>query len=113
MFLQPHPQPHWEGPSETVDVNKKNGDGEDGVDLGQALSPEEEDLLQLAEGIEEEELMMAPEIGTKNDQEDARGDKDAEELEEWLDEVSAEMSKEERLLLAANICPVSQVLVKV
>ena len=57
--------------------------------------------------------MMAPEIGTKNDQEDACGDKDAEELEESLDEVSGEMSKEERLLLAANICPVSQVLVKV
>ena len=97
---------------EQFDVNKKNSSGEDGEDSGQALSPEEEEELQLAEGIGEEKLMMVPEIGIEND-EDALSDKDAEELEEWLDEVSGEMSKEEQLVLAANIHPVSQVLVKV
>ena len=41
------------------------------------------------------------------------GVEDLEELDEWLDEVSNEMTEEERLVLAANIWPLSQVLVKV
>jgi len=95
------------------DIMKKNSDSEDGEDLDQVLSPEKEELLELAEGIEEEELTMAPDTGTKNDEEDTIADKDLQELEEWLDKVSSEMTKEEWLALAANIHPVSQVLIKV
>jgi hypothetical protein len=75
-------------------------------------SAEEQALLDLAEGIEDEELTMA--LETEMDGEDEDGlDDDLEELEEWVDEVSNGLSAEERAELAENIRPVSCVLVKV
>ena len=68
------------------------------------LSPEEEESIGLAEGIEDKELTMAQETGARDDEDDALVDKD---LKEWLDEVSNKMSEEEQLVLAENIRPVS------
>lgn len=92
------------------DVKKRGGDGDD-----DAISAEEEKLLALAEGMEEEELAMTQETGTENEDDggDALIDEDLDEIEEWIDEVSSEMSKKERQILAENIRPVSHVLVKV
>ena len=94
------------------DVKNKASDGDGNSD--QALSTEEQELLDLAEGIDDEELTMEDERGTENDDEDeTTAIEDLEELDKWLDEVSNEMTEEEHLELAENIRPVSRVLVKV
>jgi len=94
------------------DVKKMTGDGDS--NLGNILSAEEQELLDLAEGIDDEELTMEQDTGTENDDEDDMTTvEDLEELDEWLDEVSNEMTEEECLVLAADIQPVSQVLIKV
>lgn len=97
------------------DVKTKTADDDDDSDRNpnQALSAEERELLDMAEGIDDEELTMAQETGAGSDEDDAGRDEDQEELDEWVDEVSNEMTEEERLVLAENIRPVSRVLVKV
>jgi hypothetical protein len=95
------------------DVKKKTADDDDDNDSNQMLSAEERELLDLAEGIDDEELTLAQEMGAGSEEDDAGGDEDQEELDEWIDEVSNEMTEEERLELAENIQPVSHVLVKV
>jgi hypothetical protein len=91
---------------------KKTGDGDDSGDSDQVLSAEEKELLNLAEGIEDEELAMAQEHETGG-QEDGAGNEELDELDKWVDEVSNEMTEEEQVVLAVNIRPVSRVLVKV
>ena len=92
---------------------KKKGDNDNNDDANQVLSVEEEKLLDLAEGIEMEELAMAQQMDIENEDDDALVDNDVDELEEWIDEVSNEMSEEEQQILTANILSVSCVLVKV
>jgi hypothetical protein len=94
------------------DVKKKKGDNEDN-DTNMVLSAEEEELLALAEGIEDKKMAMRQGIGIENEEDNALINEDFDELEEWIDEVSNEMTEEQRLILAANICPVSRILVKV
>ena len=72
----------------------------DGID--DDLSPEEEELLDLAKGLDKEELTMEL-------QDDANEDDDDDG---WVDELD-ELSKEECDALKVHICPVSCVLVKV
>ena len=88
------------------------------TDGSEDLSQEEQDLLDLAQGINDEELTM-PEGSYEGD--DGDGDReiepddigDIEEIEKWVDEVSSELTEEERQELVENIRPVSRVLVKV
>ena len=79
---------------------------------GDNLSAKEQALLDLAEGIEDEELTMATKTEIDGEDEDSLDD-DLQELEEWVDEVSNALSAKERAELADNIRPVSCVLVKV
>jgi len=50
------------------DVKKMTGDGDS--NLGKVLLAEEQELLDLAEGIDDEELTMEQDTGTENDDED-------------------------------------------
>ena len=93
--------------------NVKKQQGDEGNNLDEILSAEENELLVLAAGIDDEELAMAQEMTAKIKDNDELIDEDLNELEEWIDEVSNEMTNEEWLVLASNICPVSHVLVKV
>lgn len=86
------------------DIKKKKGDTNDDDDL----SDEETALLELAEDLDEEELTMRPD----NNEADIPDD-DLEEIEAWVDEVSNELSIEERAELTINIRPIRCVLVKV
>ena len=72
----------------------------DGID--DDLLPEEEELLDLAKGLDKEELTMEL-------QDDANEDDDDDD---WVDELD-NLSEEERNALKVHICPVSCVLVKV
>jgi cob(I)alamin adenosyltransferase len=92
------------------DVKKQ---GDEGNDSNKELSAEEKELLALSAGIDDEELAMADEMMAETEEDDRLIDEDLNELDEWIDEVSNEMTDEERLVLAANIRPVSCVLVKV
>ena len=67
----------------------------------------------MAEGIDDKELAMADEMMAEIEDNNGLIDEDLNELEEWIDKVSNEMTNKERLVLAANIHPVSCVLVKV
>jgi len=81
------------------DVPKKNVDA--------ALNAAERELLELAAGINMEEMVTIAEIGA--------GDKDDDEtdnVEGWVDEMAL-LSDEERAELNKNIGPVRLVLVKV
>jgi len=93
------------------DVKNKVGNGNGNSE--QVLSAEGQELLDLAEGIDDKELTMTQEMGTENEDKDTAAVEDLEELDEWLDEVSNKMTEEEHVVLAANIQPVSQVLIKV
>ena len=75
----------------------------DGVD--DDLSPEEEELLDLAEGLDKEELTMELQDDANEDEEAPEDDDD----DGWVDE----LSEEERDALKVHIRPVSRVLVKV
>jgi cob(I)alamin adenosyltransferase len=77
--------------------------GENGDDWDDILTAEEQELSDLAEGIEDEERTMAQEMGAENEDGDMVMNEDLDELDEWIDEVSNEMSREEQLVLAANI----------
>ncbi|KIJ95065.1 hypothetical protein K443DRAFT_77205, partial [Laccaria amethystina LaAM-08-1] len=81
-------------------------------DSNEELSAEEKELLALSAGIDDEELAMADEMMAETEEDDRLIDEDLNELDEWIDEVSNKMTDEERLVLAANIRPVSCVLVK-
>ena len=83
------------------DVKQKVSDEE-------ILSPKEEALLELAEGIDEEELTTAQQHEA-NDEGEANDNYDDDG---WVDEV-AELSEEERDALKVHIRPVSRVLIKV
>ena len=72
------------------------------------LSPEEEHLLALAEGIDDEELIMAQ----QDDANDSEDPTDDDNSDGWVDEIE-ELSEEEREMLKSHIRPVSRVLVKV
>ena len=72
------------------------------------LTAEEEELLELAEGLDQEELTMAQQDKGNNDED--RTDEDDEDG--WIDELS-KLSVEECKELKLHICPISCVLVKV
>jgi hypothetical protein len=72
------------------------------------LTAEEEELLELAEGLDQEELTMAQQDEGNNDEDGA----DEDDEEGWVDELD-ELSVEERDELKLHIRPVSRVLVKV
>ena len=78
----------------------------DGVD--DDLSPEEEELLDLAEGLDKEELTMELQDDANEDEEAPEDDDD----DGWVDELD-DLSEEERDALKVHIRPVSCVLVKV
>ena len=65
-------------------------------------------FIDLANDIDQEELIMAQQDNA-NDDED--GTEDDEDDDGWVDEVE-ELSKEEQEELKAHICPVSCVLMK-
>jgi hypothetical protein len=76
-------------------------------DAESALDDAEKELLELAAGIDMEEMVTVAEAGA--------GDKDDDEnddVEGWVDE-TALLSKEERAALRENVGPVRLVLVKV
>jgi hypothetical protein len=76
-------------------------------DAESALDDAERELLELAAGIDMEEMVTVAEEGA--------GDKDDEEnddVEGWVDEMAL-LSKEERAALRENVGPVRLVLVKV
>ena len=75
----------------------------DGVD--DDLLPEEEELLDLAEGLDKEELTMELQDDANEDEEAPEDDDD----DGWVDE----LDEEERDALKVHIRPVSCVLVKV
>jgi hypothetical protein len=80
--------------------------GTDG--LNDNLSDEEEELLNLANGIEEEELTTALRDEANDDEEASEEDND----DGWVNEAD-ELSEEEQAALKVHIRPVSRVLVKV
>jgi hypothetical protein len=69
------------------------------VETDDGLNEEEWGLLDLAEDLEEEELIMAQE----NNKEDGEIDKD-DDLGDWVDEVAA-LTPEEQETLKDSICP--------
>ena len=76
-------------------------------DAESALDDAERELLELAAGIDMEEMVTVAEEGA--------GDKDNEEnddVEGWVDEMAL-LSEEERVALRENVGPVRLVLVKV
>lgn len=77
------------------------------LEMDDGLNEEEWGLLDLAEDLEEEELIMAQE----NDKEDGEINKD-DDLGDWVDEVAA-LTPEEQETLKDSIRPIKMVLVKV
>lgn len=83
-----------------------NNSNEDNPEI--ELTAEEEELLELAEGLHQEELTMAQQDEGNNDEDGT----DEDDEEGWVDELD-ELSVEEREELKLHIRPVSHVLVKV
>ena len=78
----------------------------DGID--DDLSPEEEELLDLAKDLDKEELTMELQVEANKDKEAPEDD----DNDGWVDELD-DLSEEERNALKVHICPVSCALVKV
>jgi hypothetical protein len=90
------------------DVKKKKAgeaDGDDDRDL--QVSDEEHELLDLADGVDDEELTMAQENDIEDEDEVEEDDADG-----WVDELEA-LTEEERENLKAILRPVSKMLIKV
>lgn len=92
------------------DVEKKTKDGrstDDDASMEEIdLSEGERDLLELADGIDEEELTTAQENDPTDEEDGLDDDEDG-----WVDELEA-LSEEERANLKAITRPVSRTLVK-
>ncbi|KAF8220273.1 hypothetical protein L208DRAFT_1334794 [Tricholoma matsutake] len=76
------------------------------LETDDGLNEEEQGLLDLAEDLEAEELIMAQE----NDEEDGEIDED-DDLGDWVDKVAA-LTPEEQETLKDSIRPIKMVLVK-
>ncbi|KAJ8454957.1 hypothetical protein ONZ45_g19104 [Pleurotus djamor] len=86
------------------DVPKKKKDGEDGIDEGRQMTKAEKALMELAEGIEDDEAVM---LGSRDVEDDDVLPEDVE-----LGDDDDEMTEEEAAELDKDLLPVRTVLLK-
>jgi hypothetical protein len=90
-----------------VKKKKKHGEADGNDDRDLQVSDEEHELLDLADGVNNEELTMAQENDIDDEDEVEEDDEDG-----WVDELEA-LTEEERNNLKAILRPVSKMLIKV